>query len=388
MSPPRATVSILAVGTEVVEGQILDRNSAWLARECSRMGFAVVGHRCVPDDRAMIRRAIDELRRESSIVFVSGGLGPTSDDFTRELIAEAFEARLEFHEDAWREVKAKLAARGIESRESQKRQCWFPGGAQVLPNPVGTANGFRLQSGESRLFALPGPPSEVTAVFESSVRQELEGEVPPDQRLELRIWRCLGRGESEIAEIAEAALQGAGMTIGYRAHMPYVEVKVWVPRATRAAKQPWLDALETGLAPWLVNHDDEDVIDALLDALAGGGGGARDEIVDAATGGLLATRICERLHVRRPTPLHEFMLDVRTVWPSDRIESLEGQPSGAGARILLGLSTDGWTVVVDRGGQERARVEVRPPYSYRLESERARRFICEKAGRIAGLALQ
>ena len=362
------SISILAVGTEVVEGQIIDRNSAWIASACARMGFAIASHRTVPDDRVAIRAAIDELARESSILFVTGGLGPTSDDFTRELIADAFGAPLEFSESAWTELQEKLAARGVPTREAQKKQCWFPRGARILPNAAGTACGFRMARAADglRLFAMPGPPSEVAAVFEATVRAELEGEVPAEERFDLRIWRCLGKGESDLAELAERALEGGGMTVGYRAHLPYVEVKVWVPRARAAEKRPWLDALEAALAAWIVNRDGEDAAASFVGACRAG-----TRVLDAATGGIFVERA-------RPFATAGKALDVQTKFDLSSGGALGAAAADFDGAISIAEPNRLWRLAWRAGGEIATR-DVAPPFRYDFASERARKFICETA---------
>ena len=121
----RINVATLAVGTEVTDGQIVDRNSAMLSQLVIDLGFSVIEHRAVPDDRPLILDALNELGSKVDIIFVTGGLGPTSDDFTRELIADYVSQKLIFNEESWQHVVTTLKSRGVAAREIQKQQCYF-----------------------------------------------------------------------------------------------------------------------------------------------------------------------------------------------------------------------------------------------------------------------
>ena len=112
----------LAIGTEITDGDVVDQNSAWLSVRLVDMGFAVSEHRSVPDSRAAILAAVRELAKSNQLLFVTGGLGPTSDDFTREIIAEAAGLPLELSEDSWSRIQLLLESRGVEATETQKRQ--------------------------------------------------------------------------------------------------------------------------------------------------------------------------------------------------------------------------------------------------------------------------
>src|SRR4051812_12548700 len=113
--------SILAVGTELTSGQITNRNAAWISEKLVDLGIHVVLHETVADDRPMIRGALDRCAQVSQLIFVTGGLGPTTDDFTREVIADWLGQKLEFHEDAWQKILTRLGVYGIPIAESNRQ---------------------------------------------------------------------------------------------------------------------------------------------------------------------------------------------------------------------------------------------------------------------------
>jgi nicotinamide-nucleotide amidase len=379
----------LAVGTEITDGQILDRNSAWISQKLVHEGIQVIEHRAVADDRAEIARALGELSAKVDLLFVTGGLGPTSDDFTRDLLAEVFGRPLEFHPASWQQVQDKLTARGVQVREIQRQQCFFPKGSRVLDNPLGTANGFAFDATQEpggrmvRLVALPGPPAEIAAVWEQGLAQDLSALVPEAEREKLFIYRCLGRGESEIAELTEEIVSGSGVRVGYRAHVPYVEVKLWA-KANDVSAQAVLLQLRQRLQPWIVNENDEDASDKLL-ARCLGGGSVR--ILDFATSGLLQERLGSVIRGRN---IGEGALDlvIETVYSgvseagdSGRAE-IKSKARGSEESVFVALLPDHeaqtwWLYFREASAQERE-IELKPNFNLKIQSERAKRFVTEK----------
>lgn len=290
MPSPTPSASILAIGTELTTGQITNRNAAWLSERLTDLGVEVVLHETVADDRPMIRSALDRCRGLSSMIFVTGGLGPTTDDFTRESIAEWLGRPLRWHEPSWTKITDRLARLGIPVAESNRQQCSFPEGAQVIVNDHGTADAFTAPTadGEARIWALPGPPREVEAVWSAGIADGVRARVPAAKPRKLLTWQCIGKSEAELGELTERALAGSGLATGYRAHRPYVEIKVWVADEELAAKRAYLEALDQAIGPWIATRQGEDLGALLLTELARA---TEIEVVDAATGGILAERL-------------------------------------------------------------------------------------------------
>lgn len=137
--------SLLTVGTELTTGQILNRNASWLSEKLTNLGIHVVLHETVADDHEMIYKALEHCAHHSQLIFVTGGLGPTTDDFTRLVVAEWLNHPLEFHEASWKAILDRLGKFGLPVAESNRQQCFFPKNSQILPNPQGTAAGFTAQ---------------------------------------------------------------------------------------------------------------------------------------------------------------------------------------------------------------------------------------------------
>jgi nicotinamide-nucleotide amidase len=380
------SAATLAVGTEVTEGQIIDRNSAWISHKLVEVGVQVIEHRAVADDHVEIDRALRDLSTRVDLLFVTGGLGPTSDDFTRDVLSKTFSLPLEYHEPSWQQVVDKLAARGINAREIQKQQCFFPKGSRVLSNPAGTANGFSFKfeiSGHPvEVYALPGPPSEIAAIWEMGLAAEMQALTPESEREKLVIFRCLGRGESDIAELAEEAIMGSGLKVGYRAHMPYVEVKLWYRSGDRARIEPYLLKVEAVLTPWIVNREQEDVADGFLESVLRG----QDmHVRDFATAGFFQERLSQRLRDRKlmdqvlPLTIETHHSPV----PDARIPD----PMLPGVRLITLLPDEAknfWRILVKNGEGPESELAVQPAYNYKITSERGRKFLVEKALQLLG----
>ena len=248
------SAAILTVGTEITSGEIQNSNSKWLAEQLEKLGFDVTLHLSVPDDRVMIKDALEFSKKYCEVFIVTGGLGPTSDDFTREVIADWADAPLEFRESSWRTLEEIYHSRKLNLKPSHRQQCYYPANAALLKNRVGTADGFCLHSRGTHVLVLPGPPREILAMWEPSVVPRLKT-LNAGSLSVLHRWICFGVPESEVAEKVEALIKGKGVRVGYRASKPYVHVKLWVPVNTDSSQL--LKSLGESLARWQV-HDGKD----------------------------------------------------------------------------------------------------------------------------------
>lgn len=283
--------TIIAIGTEITSGDIANTNAAWISRKLSDLGIGTERHIAVPDDRKTILETLS-LGSSSSYIFITGGLGPTSDDLTRDLIAEWMQTDLVFAEESWTRLNNLLSQRGVAVAQSNRKQCYFPKKSVILRNRIGTADGFRCVFKNSKIFALPGPPRELQAIWEDHIQAELEGVVPHDVRPILHVWQCIGESESRLAERVEEVLGNSGLTIGYRARVPYVDLKLWGLKSEFERCSDNIQRLESMLREFLVAKDREDVHDLLLSTLTPN---RPIQIVDLATAGRFTERCQEVL---------------------------------------------------------------------------------------------
>lgn len=390
------TCATLAVGTEVTDGQILDRNSAWISEKLVSAGLRVLEHRAVPDDHEEIEFALRALASRVDLLFVTGGLGPTSDDFTRILIAKVFAKPLEFDENSWEHIVSQLGARGIAAREIQKQQCYFPRGSRILKNTEGTANAFCFSDPPSgapslKVFALPGPPHEVKAVWDAHIESEMALLTPPELREKLKVLRCLGLGESSVAEIVEPLVAGSVLRVGYRAQAPYVEVKLWYNETNCSIAIERVNQIAFALQQWLVNRDDENAADALLEM-------AKSEKVqfdDFSTEGELSARVFSRIQ-EQGIRGHLCGLNLNTHIEGESLAQVSRVPTevpadgptegvagatGAGQtyiRLLPDVNLNIWKIHFSSKGKMRSPIIINPPFNYQIFSSRGKKFITEK----------
>jgi nicotinamide-nucleotide amidase len=279
--------AIIAVGTELTTGQVLNRNASWISQELKAMGLITALHLSIPDERQLILDALKFASDRAEILFITGGLGPTSDDFTRELVSQWCKTPLEFDEGSWQHIKDRLSARNYPVKEIQKQQCYFPSGAHILKNSEGTANGFIMSVQGKTLFVLPGPPREIAALFKDFIIADLKALTVGLDRHETISWETIGLGESQIAEKVETLVKDSGFEIGYRAHMPYVEVKISFFNSEKDRALPYIKKIDEVLAPLTLVKGNEDIVGFFIQKLSRF---HRIEIMDSFTGSILHER--------------------------------------------------------------------------------------------------
>ncbi len=178
------TAVIISAGTELTEGIIQDSHVRYVASELTSLGLKVLRGLQVPDDPGLFRAELARASGEADLLIITGGLGPTSDDLTRELVAEAAGVPLEFHQEAWDAILSRFPGRAVP--DTNRKQAMAPKGFTLLPNAHGTAPGFHGLVGAALVVALPGPPSELRPMFASGVvpivRQRFAAGSPADVR--------------------------------------------------------------------------------------------------------------------------------------------------------------------------------------------------------------
>ncbi len=284
------SASILSIGTELTSGQIANTNAQWISQKLSRIGLRVDAHLTLPDDRNLIHQGLE--RTQTPYLFVTGGLGPTTDDFTRDVIAQWMKRALIFDPASWEHVQNTLKPRGIPLREAQKQQCHFPEGSRILTNRLGTANAFRCEHQGQTLFVLPGPPREGQGIWNEWIAPEMNALSQKLDPIITRSWDTLGMGESEIAHRVEDVTQDCPFEKGYRVHLPYVEVKLSFPRSREKEAEFWRVRIEQALADRTIIRDGQDLAAQLCAHIERIG---EVEIQDEVTGSALWARLSNPL---------------------------------------------------------------------------------------------
>jgi nicotinamide-nucleotide amidase len=215
---PVSRVEVVAIGDELLLGDTIDTNGAWLGRRLSAMGIVVAGRSVAGDDPASIRDAIAAALRRTGVVLCSGGLGPTPDDRTRDVVAELYGRSCNLDEAWLATIRDRFRARGLDMPHVNRRQALVPRGAILFPNPAGTAPGLAIEDESLGLtILLPGPPHELRALFDASVAPFLEPRLPAGRSPVLRrVLRTTGIAESRVAErVADIAESIAPLTLAF-----------------------------------------------------------------------------------------------------------------------------------------------------------------------------
>ncbi len=374
MEPLRA--SILTIGTEVSTGQIVNSNAAWIADQLVNLKINPVWHLTVPDDEREVVDALDFAATHSQLLFITGGLGPTADDITRQIVSRWWGDPLVFQPACWDKIVQRFQTMGLSTpAESNRQQCYFPGQALILDNPAGTADAFCLRRERLQLWCLPGPPEEIKAIWKQSIHAQLLELSRGSDAFQLFRWHLIGKSESALGEIVETAIAGSTLISGYRPHVPYIEIKIWCRESELSRNQHWLDKLDTALSPWLIGRDDEDSIDRLL---------ARFQdfshimVRDCGSTGAFADRLGQAW---RKLGKVDIQLEVHNRFPSAHAEP-ENAPMrpGPGELILeiLPVQEDGSWNIIWRSEQVNRQQTLKLPYRRDVRRfDRERRFVSE-----------
>ena len=283
---------IFSQGDEIVTGEIVDTNAAWLSEELTALGFEVIRHTAVGDRLEALVELLREINRRADLCLCSGGLGPTCDDLTAEAAGIAFGLPLELDETALGQIEAWFARLGRGMPEANKKQALLPRGAERLDNLWGTAPGFALKTGHCRFVFLPGVPGEMKIMFGRWVRPDLvrSFKLKPARRV---VLRTVGVGESALQERLDRVALPAGVRLGFRAGGAENWVKLLFP--ANFSKPEQSDAIrrvvETiGEAVYAVGGEDPG---DSLETVVGRQLAARQATlyaVETASGGALANR--------------------------------------------------------------------------------------------------
>jgi nicotinamide-nucleotide amidase len=290
---------VLAVGTELLLGQIVDTNSAWIGEQLAASGIDSFEHRVIGDNQARIVAALRDMLSRSDAVLVCGGLGPTQDDLTRDAIAEVMGVPLVRDMELAEGIATMFRVRLRDMPQNNLRQADIPEGGAAIPNPIGTAPGLLCEVGDKVVYAVPGVPYEMQLMVTEHVVPDLlrrAGEASTIVSRSLKTW---GTSESGLAEMIAHRLdaldeRGANPTIAFLARgIEGLVVRITAKAATEEEARALVDAEEKELRAILGNLvfgvDDETMEHAVLDALRKKGWSIG--VAESLTGGLIGARI-------------------------------------------------------------------------------------------------
>ena len=288
-APIRLNVEILNTGTELLLGHVVNTHLRFLAETLLPLGLRVERQTTVPDGPA-IRDALIETFEHADIVLVTGGLGPTTDDITREVVSELLGLTLEHDEEIMRAIAARFARRGMQVSPRVSRQAQRPRAAVVLANDFGTAPGLYFPTNigsrpSPHIFLLPGPPRELVPMMHAKVVPILKTITPPPA-FAMRSYRVAGLGESIVEERVGEALLALGVELGYCARPGEVDVRtIGEPALLDRAEK----IIREKLGASIVSLDERTIEKVVVDLLTEKR--ATVATAESCTGGLLANRV-------------------------------------------------------------------------------------------------
>lgn len=265
------SAEIITIGTELLLGEIVDTNSAFLARKLRDIGVDVYRTSTVGDNQTRISEIIKEAIARTPIVITTGGLGPTIDDPTRDAIALAMDLPTEFRPELWEQIVTRLEIFGRAPTENQKRQAFIPKGALSIHNPVGTAPAFIVEQDKISVISLPGVPREMEYLTENSVLPYLRGRYQLTGTIKTRILHIAGLGESQIDEwIGDLEMLG-NPTVGLSAHPGIVDVRITAKAESNDQADSMIanveEALRSRLGNSIFGADEDSIEDVLFDII-------------------------------------------------------------------------------------------------------------------------
>lgn len=283
---------IVGIGTEFLQADLADTNSLYLAEALHGVGIEVAFRTVVGDDRRRIHQVLEQALGRADIVIVTGGLGPTEDDRTRDALADVTGRRLVLHAETLTGIEERFSRRGVAMPEPAKRQAWVPEGFVVLPNRHGTAPGLFWEDGDRLLVALPGPPREMRPLFTEQVLPRLLRGTGTGRRIRTRTIKVCGMFESQVEERIQELLRDDPFSVNLLARPGEVHIRVTAAGSEEEIEsqlERWEGNLRKFLGDAVFGIDGQRLEEAVGQLLRHAG--KTVAVAESCTGGLICHRI-------------------------------------------------------------------------------------------------
>jgi nicotinamide-nucleotide amidase len=245
---------IISTGTELLLGQTLNTNAQYLSAQLSALGIEVDYHTTVGDNPERLENVLRQALQRADLIVTTGGLGPTADDLTKEMAAKVLDLEMFLDADSLEEIKHFFAAHKREMPVSNLKQAYFPQGAKILPNKLGTAPGALINRDGKTIVILPGPPFELRPMFEDYALAELEKLIGPDRkRMKTRILKIFGISESALEEVLGELMCQVNPAVSLLAKRTEINIQLAAYNADEQAALKTLDTMEQTLRSRLGN---------------------------------------------------------------------------------------------------------------------------------------
>ena len=287
---------IVAIGSELLLGQIVDTNSAWMAQRLASIGVNLYYKTVVGDNPDRMLTTINTAMERSDVVITSGGIGPTQDDLTREIVAQASGRELVMDQELWSQIQQRFQRRGLIMTENNSRQAYIPAGSIPVENPNGTAPSFIVEDPRSIVICLPGVPFELKWLFDNEVIPYLRRKFDLSEAIYSRMLKIADMGESAVDDLVGYLIANStNPTVGVLAHPGQVDVRITAKAVDQREAERLIAPLEKEVRGLLGGHvfatDEEtmqDVIGSLLRSR-----GTTVASYEGLTGGMVAQQLQE-----------------------------------------------------------------------------------------------
>jgi len=291
-----ANAEIVAIGSELLLGQIVDTNSTWMAQRLTALGVNLFYKSVVGDNPDRMKEVLTRALERSDVIITSGGLGPTQDDLTREVVAEVTGRKLVLHKPFLEQIEHRFRSRGFIMTPNNERQAYMPEGATPVPNPNGTAPSFIVEDPRSSIFVLPGVPFELKWLFDNEVAPYLRRKFSLSEIITYRVLKVAELGESRVDDLMGHLIANSkNPTVGVLAHPGQVDIRIAAKAASKEAALALIAPVEAEVRQLIGKHvfavDEETIENAVGKLLQ-----EKQQTIavcEDLTGGMVADRLQE-----------------------------------------------------------------------------------------------
>ena len=330
---------IIAIGTELLLGEIQDTNTRYLARVLRDHGIDLYRTMMIGDNAHRVADAVNEALQRADIVITTGGLGPTVDDPAREALALAFEVELVYVPELWEQIESRFMRFNRKPTENNRRQAYIPAGSLPVENPVGTAPCFILERGTKCVFSLPGVPKEMEYLLEHAVMPYLIKHYDLSGIIKAKVFHTIGLGESAVDDLIGDLELLSNPTVGLLAHSGQVDVRV----TAKAASEYQADALiadcektlRERLKTWIYGADAETIDEVVCKLLVG-----KQLKAACVARGMDVSALTARASAAGCGNLTFFSADDAKSLPADTPLRISVQVEDAGQRHIIEIQTE------------------------------------------------
>ncbi len=345
------SAEIVTTGTEILLGEIVDTNSAWMARELTGVGVNLFYVVSVGDNQLRIQQAIEDGLKRSDVVLVTGGLGPTVDDVTRQAVAAATGRKLILHDASLAKLRERFSRWGKEMTANNEQQALIPEGADLIENPVGTAPGFLVDTGDGIVMTLPGVPREMKCLMTEFVLPYLRERTGGQGVIQRRVLRTVGLGESNIDSQIADLMENANPSVGLAAHTGQTDVRLTVRASSLSEATEILNRLETEIrgriGDFIYSDVPEETVESAVAKLCRQLE-CRIRILETNSRGKIAARLQDALagfdpigtsfvDTGTPTPEMPLTFSRTSVTASDALSALQFLGTSSGEELLVAV---------------------------------------------------